>query len=137
MEEWRPIVGYEELYEVSNCGRVRSLPKAVVTTAGNGELPHLAFRRERIMKLQYRKGYAGVGLTKDGQQTIHRVHRLMLVAFVGPPPSAEATLACHKDGSQQNVVDNLYWGTPQQNIDDVYAHGRKTYNLMRPQRKTA
>ena len=130
-EEWRPVVGYEGLYEVSDLGRVRSLPKAVVTTAARGGTPHVSFRRERIMKPAYRMGYAGVSLSKDGRHRIWRVSRLVLFAFVGPPVG-EATLSCHRDGNQSDDnVANLYWGTPQQNVDDMFTHGNKIRSLTR------
>src|SRR5580658_3992181 len=52
VEEWRPVIGYELLYEVSNIGRVRSLRAGI------------------LMKLDIRKrtGYAHVGITKDNVQ---------------------------------------------------------------------
>ena len=130
MEEWRPVVDYEKLYEVSNLGRVRSLPKAVVTTAGRGE-PHINRRRERILKPTLRKGYHEVALAKDSVQKIAKIHRLVLLHFVGPP-STEATLACHRDGDQSNnAVSNLYWGTIQQNVNDAFTHGTRTRSLTR------
>lgn len=125
-ERWLPVVGYEELYEVSDQGRVRSLERDVLTEGGPQTGWRINRRRERVLKPAIRKGYAGVCLVQPGERRgrVWRVHRLMLLAFVGPPPDDAATLACHRDGDHsRNVLDNLYWGTPQQNSNDRDTHG--------------
>lgn len=69
-EIWKPVVGYEGLYEVSNLGRVKSLPK-------------YHQNKERIMSqyINQHNGYAYVGLSKDGEHRQHRVHKLVMEAF--------------------------------------------------------
>lgn len=121
-EEWRPIPGYEGIYEVSDRGRVRSLDR----TSSHGRR-----LRGQILKPVVRSGYLGVGLHASGVSRIHSAHRLVLSAFVGPAPADME--ARHLDGDRSNnTASNLAWGTSQQNIRDQLRHGtqanaRKTH----------
>lgn len=115
-EEWLPIPGYEGYYEVSNLGRVRRCPQ--IMSPGKGARGHLS-----------------VFLTKSDdpmlKERTHRVHQLVLKAFVGPRP--EGKWGLHKDGNPaNNCVDNLYWGTPKENAQDAIRHG--THPAVRKER---
>ncbi len=81
-EEWRPVVGYEGWYEVSNLGRVR---RSVPNPHGGGTYP------QRILKPQVRNGYLRVPLCKDGRQRLIPIHRMVLAAFLGPFAPGEET----------------------------------------------
>lgn len=118
-EEWRPVVGYEGRYEVSNLGRVRSV-------ARNVEIPAtwrtVAYRRKERGRLlspgKTRKGYGRVNL--EGKT--FSVHRLVLEAFVGPCP--DGMEGCHCDGDpSNNAIDNLRWDTRRSNWEDRRKHG--------------
>ena len=112
-EEWRPVVGYEGDYEVSSCGRVRSLDRLV-------QRPTSPFRaRGRTLKPVLVRGYPLVTL-RGGRR--HLVHVLMLEAFVGPRP--EGMYGCHWDDVKtNNVLSNLRWDTPAANSEDKRRHG--------------
>ena len=121
MEEWRDVVGYEGLYQVSNLGRVKSLPK---------------YNRKDsyIMKPTIRKrdGRVSVILCKNPS---HRkritVHRLVAIAFVDNPHGY--TEVNHKDENpQNNRADNLEWCTRKYNMN--YGTTPKRLNLknMKP-----
>ena len=59
----------------------------------------------------------------DGKQVDLRAHRLIAFAFHGWPPE-DKPFACHRDGDPlNNHPDNLYWGSPQENMDDRDRHG--------------
>lgn len=123
-EEWRSVVDYEGLYEVSNLARVRSLDR--VDIAGRNI-------KGRVMKLRLnRTGYWIVPLFKDGKRKMCTVHRLVAKAFIGPAPEGK-TLVLHGDGDSQNsVVSNLRWGDQSENLQDAVRHGthaetRKTH----------
>lgn len=74
-EEWRPVVGYEGSYEVSNLGRVKSL-----------NYNHTG--KEDMLKLSPNdKGYLQVKLYKNGEKSIRKVHQLVMMAFVGKCPT--------------------------------------------------
>lgn len=110
-EEWRPVVGYEDYYEVSSYGRVRR-------TVKDNRWPALG-----IMKtFPNSDGYPSLCLRDHYRKRKHlTVHALVLLAFVGPP----GDLVCrHLDGNKNNNhLSNLRWGTCQENVDDMRAHG--------------
>ena len=110
-ERFSAIPGYENLYEVSNQGRVRS------TTGGRWRLPVA-----RILKPGWSGRYAQVTLYNNGIRRTHKVHALMLKAFVGPRPDGMS--ACHNDGDPtNNTLDNLRWDTHRANMIDKVRHG--------------
>lgn len=108
-EEWRPIVGFEGLYEVSDLGRVRSLDR----------LDRLGRRRAGIL---LRPGIASNGYpTVALQGRTHCVHALVLTAFSGP---AEGRVCRHLDGDRRNsTLPNLAWGSAAENRADADRHG--------------
>lgn len=61
-EEWRPVVGYEGLYEISNIGNVRRLPGYVRTGRG------IRFWKGGPLKLQNGSEYFHVDLSKNGKR---------------------------------------------------------------------
>src|SRR5699024_4350467 len=119
VENWKPVVGYESLYEVSDLGRVKSLAKT---------LPHANYgsRRwpEKILKdADNGTGHRVVNLWKGKRRRKAFVHRLVLEAFVGTcPPKYEA---CHiNDDPKDNRLANLYWGTRSDNLNDMVRNGK-------------
>lgn len=102
-EVWKDVVGYEGLYEVSNLGEVRSLL--------HGE-PRLLKPAANI----YRNGYMQVVLRKDGKSRVHRIHRLVAIAFIPNPDNLPEVN--HKDeNTANNNVDNLEWCTKLYNLN--------------------
>jgi hypothetical protein len=113
MEEWRPVVGYVGLYEVSSEGRVRR----VASTDTRGYQ-----RKERVLKQHpEERGHLHVTLC-NGDRSTRKVHALMLESFVGPRPYGYVSR--HLDGKPaHNVLGNLKWGTPSENQRDSIRHG--------------
>lgn len=106
-EEWRPIKGYEGLYEVSNMGRVKSL-----------------YTSQSIILKQSMStnGYIKVNLSKDGTRNTKWVHRLVATAFIRNPNNYE--VVNHKDcNKKNNTVDNLEWCTSSYNTKHAYLNG--------------
>jgi hypothetical protein len=104
-ERWLPIPGYEGLYEVSDMGRVRSFRRG----AGGRML-----RPGRMPA-----GHMSVALGRGNSQC---VHKLVLLAFVGPAPDRHECR--HLNGvPADNRLENLKWGTRGENIRDAIAHG--------------
>ena len=90
MEEWKNIIGYEGLYEVSDKGNVRNV------------------RRNTLLKLQKNQGYIRVALSKNGIKTWLRVHRLVAQAFL-PNPDNLPEINHKNEDKTNNRVDNLEW----------------------------
>jgi hypothetical protein len=68
-------------------------------------------------------GYHEIGLFIDGKRKFFRVHNLILLAHRGPPPPGQE--GRHFDGNKDNnTLENLVYGTRQQNIFDMVRHGR-------------
>lgn len=114
--EWKPVAGFEGLYEVSGCGQVRSLPRRVSSGAGKSR-----FAAGRLLAQATKSTYPCVCLCRDGKQYFIHVHRLVAKAFV---PGA-GPLVRHLDGDPMNAhYTNLAWGTHADNEADKAAHGR-------------
>ena len=116
-ESWRDIPGYEGKYQVSNLGRVKSLPggrrKGSVLSPGRSST-----------------GYRTVVLWSAGRGKSWQVQSLVLAAFVGPQP--EGSYIRHLDDDKtNNRLCNLCYGTPTQNYQDVYAAGHTHRKLTR------
>lgn len=106
-EIWRPIPGYEGLYEVSNTGQVRSLDK--FDSLG------VFWEGKLLSKLKVR-GYFMVKLRKDGIQKMCSVHRLVAQAFI--PNTLDLPQVNHKDEDKtNNNVTNLEWCTAKYNMN--------------------
>lgn len=106
-EQWKPVEGYEEYYEVSNMGQVRSLPRKM----------HNYTKPGRILKQQNNgHSYMTVGLHAPNKKEKHAyVHILVARAFIPNPDGLEDVN--HKDFNKgNNAVENLEWVTRQQNI---------------------
>lgn len=103
-EIWKPVEGFEGLYEVSNLGRVKSL--------SNNKS-----RKERILKpAKTKNGYLYVGLCRNGKMKYFKVHRLVATAFIPNPEGLPEVN--HKDESKSNnCVSNLEFCDRKYNIN--------------------
>lgn len=127
-EQWKPVVGWEEHYEVSDHGGVRCLDR-YVKRGTDGFLYHC--RGQTLKALINKKGYLKVNLSGVGQPRTFAVHTLVLNAFEGPRP--DGYVARHLNGNPlDNRRENLCWGTLEENMQDAIRHGtnrnaRKTH----------
>jgi hypothetical protein len=114
-ELWRPIVGWESLYEVSNIGRVRSLDRIRALRMRQippGTMRHIKGRivHGRLLGPKGHAQYWKVLLNDEGRKEVRFVHHLVLEAWVGPRPEGHVTN--HRNGdSTDNRVENLEWCT--------------------------
>jgi hypothetical protein len=117
-ERWLPVAGYEDSYEVSDQGRVRSLTRSVRCGSSVGQI----LGRELKPFPSGKRQYPTVKLSRDGSKTAYLIHRLMLEAFVGPCP--KGLECCHdNDVATDNRLENLRWGTRSSNMLDVVKNG--------------
>lgn len=117
-EIWKPIPGYEGYYEASTYGRIRSVTRVVADIRlGQKRI------KGRIKKLtDAHDGRMVVNLCINGKRNIVKVHRVVMLTFVGPRP--EGTEICHKDGNyRNNRLDNLRYDTSSSNNYDMVQHG--------------
>lgn len=99
MEIWKDIKGYEGLYQISNYGRVKSLPRMMKNR-----------KCEEIIKAPsvLPKGYLKVSLCKNGKIKYFFIHRLVAEAFIPNPNNFPCVN--HKDcNPRNNEVSNLEW----------------------------
>ena len=106
MEEWRDVVGFEGIYEISSFGVLRNKLTGLIKKV------NIDSRKVTTVKLQ-----------KDKKAYTFAPHRIVMEAFVGPRP--EGMECCHYDGDRlNNRLDNLRWDTPKNNHKDTVRHGR-------------
>ncbi len=112
IEIWKNISDYEGLYQISNFGRVKSLPR---TRIGNGT-PYLT--KTKILKnsIGAKGGYYRVHLCKENTKNkMFYVHRLVATAFI--PRIKGKDFVNHKNGIKtDNFVGNLEWTTQEENL---------------------
>jgi len=109
MEVWKPVVGFESFYAVSNFGRIKR------TARGKGTYPGRI-----VKKSNHSSGYDAVNLSNGISKQYCLVHRIVCQAFWGDPPSERHEVA-HKDGNKKNNrISNLRWATPSENTYDNF-----------------
>ena len=113
-EEWRDVVGYENIYQVSSLGRVKHLPTTIVEVSSSGEVIMSRTTKAYILKqCQNNQDYLHVGLVKNGKVNSIGLHRVIADAFVPRLPSQ--TEVHHIDRNRQNNdVSNLMWVTAEE-----------------------
>lgn len=109
MEIWKPIKGYEGLYEVSSYGRIKSLRRWQNRKRGP------FWKKEAILKPQFRKLlYLKIDLSKNDFVEQHDIHRLVAIHFIAN--KSKKPWVNHIDGNpSNNCVSNLEWCTPKEN----------------------
>ena len=116
-EIWKAIPGYEGLYEASDRGRIKSLPKTIY--GGNGAVRH---HDERILSAGTNsRGYKMVVLFKYTKRSTRNVHRLVVRSHLG---DKKGLVVNHLDGVKtNNVLSNLEWTTSSSNQRHAYRTG--------------
>ena len=116
-EIWKPIEGYEGLYEVSSLGRVKSL--------GNDKS-----RKEKILKPGMARGYLKVGLCRNGKMKFFLVHRLVADAFI-PNPMGLPEINHKDEVKTNNIVSNIEWCSAKYNANYGTLQERKASALSK------
>lgn len=101
MEEvWKPVVGYEGYYEVSNYGRVKRLETRVNSNQGGRVV------REKILRQTNNRGYCLAHLCVNNEKKKKRVHRMVAEAFIPNPLNLQEVN--HKDENKKNNYVALF-----------------------------
>lgn len=117
MEHWKPVVGFEKLYEVSDLGNFRSQPHEVTMACGGGKKTYRAIRGGNPV-IPYPKGfYLYVSLRVKGNHIkCLGSHTIVCQAFHGDKPTRKH-MCNHINGKKHdNRADNLEWVTAQENV---------------------
>jgi hypothetical protein len=115
-EVWQPVLGYEGLYEVSDQGRVRSLPGK----RWNGQAFHDF--KGRVLRPNRGPRYLQVALSRDGQVRGFKIHQLAAEAFLPPCPGIQGRKrGCYhidhiNNDPWDNRAGNLQWLTHYENV---------------------
>lgn len=108
---WKPILGFEGLYEINNIGEIKSLDRVHKNVSYNARLTRSKFLKPNINN----SGYLNVRL-KDSDENVktYLVHRLVALSFIRNTENKE--YVNHIDGNKlNNNINNLEWSTPSEN----------------------
>lgn len=126
LEQWRPVVGFEQYYAVSNLGNVKRIKASTGTRVG------------KLIKPWSDKDHRPTVTLSVRCQTVKRlVSRLVCTAWHGLAPTKQHQ-AAHWDGdSSNNREDNLRWATQAENEQDKRRHGRWNHSSIGSKHKDA
>lgn len=123
METWIPVPEFEDYYEISSLGNVRSFDRVCLKKDGRSEL-----RKGRVLKPSLRAGYPFVNLSVNGTHKQVTVHRLVAASFCEKKDGCN--VVNHLDGNKSNnAAYNLEWTTHQGNSQHAVDIG-----LLKPRR---
>lgn len=116
MEIWKPILDWEGLYEVSNKGRFRSLPKQIIRNNGRVQ----TFKGKILHPSLDKEGYVQISVAHEGRTIKKKGHRVVAESFIGRiPDNMEIN---HINGvKNDNRVENLEIVTKSENISHAYS----------------
>jgi hypothetical protein len=110
-EIWKDIVGYKGLYQISNLGRVRSLPRKWVNT------------QKILIPQPNKQGYLLFGLNRCGKQKRVQAHRLVAIHFISNPNNLPEVN--HIDFNKaNNQTNNLEWTSSADNTEHALRYGK-------------
>lgn len=137
-EEWKSILGYEGYFEVSNYGRIRSLPREIQKSDGTlqrvqgQELRPFIRDSSKIAPVKHYR----IALRLNGVQKKYFVHRLVAAAFIRPPKEGEIVNHIDNNGLN-NYYKNLEWCTHKENVAHCHKQNRQNREkVLEAQAKT-
>lgn len=123
MELWKDVCGYDDYYQASSLGRVRSKDRVVVKfSAVCNKVVRQKYKGRELSLKPNAGGYIYVHISIDKAKENLHVGRAVLLAFCGKPLDNQE--CCHNDGNpSNNKIENLRWGTHLENNRDRIKHG--------------
>lgn len=126
-EIWKDIPGYEGLYQASNLGNIKSLDRYKQNYSKKQKIYGKILKQQKDLD-----GYYKIALCKNGKYYQTNVHRIIAMTFIPNPnnlPQVNHIIAISDGGT--NCVDNLYWGTQKQNMQDKKRDGHLKIRNMK------
>ena len=122
-EEWRPVIGYEGLYEVSSLGSLKSLPRHVPYIDTTKYIKGVTIKQS-----PNGYGYFSCSLCVNGIATCRQVHQLVAEAFLGHTPRGSLLVIDHINGDRiDNRAANLRIVTTRENTSTCFRRNRDKY----------
>lgn len=115
MEIWKPIIGYEGYYEVSNMGNIRSVERKVECPNRWGGFNIMRYESILLKPITINSGYLVVTLSKKNKPKRELVHRLVAEAFI-PNPDKKPEVNHINEIKTDNRSENLEWMTKSENL---------------------
>lgn len=125
-EIWKPVVGYEGLYEVSDRGRVRSVSGVTMRSDGKSYT-----RTGKQLSGATVCGYICYTLCRPDPVAplrMYKAHRLVAAAFIGQPPNDKPTVNHRNGNKSDNVVCNLEYAS----ASDQQRHRLRVLKKLQP-----
>lgn len=130
-EEWRPVVGWEEIYSVSSLGRVRTEERVIIKRDGRQQTIKQCIRKPGRVGDHY---HMVLSDQSNGRTEQRQLHHLVLEAFDRPRP--EGLEGCHNNGNGLDCrASNLRWDTSKSNHADKRKHGTHLFGETTPAAK--
>lgn len=130
-EIWVDVAGYENLYQISNHGNIKSKDRSKRNNEG------VMLLKSRMLKsYPNSRGYLRIQLVdENGNRERVFVHRLVAIHFVENPDKDINNVVNHLDSDYtNNRADNLEWTTPKGNAQHAVRNGRMKYTPERKRR---
>lgn len=123
MENWKDVIGYKGVYQVSDLGNVKSLSRIVKFNSGLGKT------KERILKCNNFTGqYSLVSLCKENIKETKFIHILVAIAFLNHKPCGMELVINHIDFNKlNNRADNLEIVTSRVNCNKKHIKSSSKY----------
>ncbi len=127
-EIWKDISGYENLYQVSNLGRIRSLDRQIQRKLSKNGNTYSYYKKGQIFKIRNeREMYLSVDLCKNGKHK-KQIHKLVAKAFVANPNGLLDII--HKDENKfNNAADNLEWRSMDEKAIRICLNCNQTFSI--------